>query len=121
MKGAIHNEKKMTVTTKKSSYPTMTCWEETRPPTRKFRLEQARKCYSTYTRVPFVQDGESAVEIEFSSRESVVMAIKNYTIFSGVDYRVFESEPLTFHAKCMQYGRGCDWLIHASLIQRKCC
>ncbi|XP_025625200.1 uncharacterized protein [Arachis hypogaea] len=44
-------------------------------------------------------------------REAVMMAVKDYTIRRGVDYRVYESEPLTFYAKCTQYGSGCDWLI----------
>ncbi|XP_057720251.1 uncharacterized protein LOC130934727 [Arachis stenosperma] len=33
----------------------------------------------------------------------------------------YESEPLTFYAKCTQYGSGCDWLIRVSLISRKYC
>ncbi|XP_016173466.1 uncharacterized protein LOC107615969 [Arachis ipaensis] len=71
--------------------------------------------------IPFVQDGEFAVGMEFGSREDMVMAIRRYTLSKGVDYRVYESEPLTFYAKYLQYGRGSDWLIQASLIQRKCC
>ncbi|RYR01519.1 hypothetical protein Ahy_B06g080397 [Arachis hypogaea] len=67
--------------------------------------------------VPIVADGEFAVGMEFSSREAVIKAIKEYTIRRSVDYRVYESEPLTFYAKCTQYGSGCDWLIrdHAKL------
>ncbi|XP_025635594.1 uncharacterized protein [Arachis hypogaea] len=61
--------------------------------------------------VPMVADGEFAVGMEFSSREAVIKAIKDYTIRRSVDYRVYESEPLTFYAKCTQYGSGCDWLI----------
>ncbi|XP_025631056.1 uncharacterized protein [Arachis hypogaea] len=61
--------------------------------------------------IPIVADGEFAVGMEFSSREAVIMAMKDYTIRRGVDYRVYESEPLTFYAKCTQYGSGCDWLI----------
>ncbi|XP_057755689.1 uncharacterized protein LOC130974863 [Arachis stenosperma] len=71
--------------------------------------------------VPFVADGEFAVGMEFSSREAVIKAIKEYTIRRSVDYRVYESEPLTFYAKCTQYGSGCDWLIRVSLISRKYC
>ncbi|XP_016187674.1 uncharacterized protein LOC107629404 [Arachis ipaensis] len=69
----------------------------------------------------FVADGEFAMGMEFSSREAVIVAIKNYTIRRGVDYRVYESEPLTFYAKCTQYGSGCDWLIRVSMIRRKYC
>ncbi|RYQ84979.1 hypothetical protein Ahy_B10g104486 isoform E [Arachis hypogaea] len=49
------------------------------------------------------------------------MAMKDYTIRRGVDYRVYESEPLTFYAKCTQYRSGCDWLIRVSMISRKYC
>ncbi|RYR33103.1 hypothetical protein Ahy_A10g047676 [Arachis hypogaea] len=66
-------------------------------------------------------DGEFAIGVEFSSREAVMMAVKDYTIRRGVDYRVYESEPLTFYAKCTQYGSGCDWLIRVSMISRKYC
>ncbi|RYQ87858.1 hypothetical protein Ahy_B09g095399 [Arachis hypogaea] len=61
--------------------------------------------------IPIVADGEFAVGMEFSSREAVIKAIKEYIIRRSVDYRMYESEPLTFYAKCTQYGSGCDWLI----------
>ncbi|RYR27903.1 hypothetical protein Ahy_B01g051980 [Arachis hypogaea] len=56
--------------------------------------------------VPFVVDGEFAVGMEFSSREAVIKAMKEYTLRRSVDYRVYESEPLTFYTKCTQYGSG---------------
>ncbi|RYQ81837.1 hypothetical protein Ahy_B10g100440 isoform B [Arachis hypogaea] len=68
-----------------------------------------------------IADGEFAVGMEFSSRKAVIKAIKDYTIRRSVDYRVYESEPLTFYAKCTQYGSGCDWLIRVSMISRKYC
>ncbi|XP_016192223.1 uncharacterized protein LOC107633102 [Arachis ipaensis] len=68
-----------------------------------------------------VTDGEFVISIEFSSREIVIAAIKDYTIRWGVNYRVCESEPITFYAKCVQYGTNCNWLIRASLIKRKFC
>ncbi|RYR78806.1 hypothetical protein Ahy_A01g003661 [Arachis hypogaea] len=55
-----------------------------------------------------VSDGKFVVGMEFSSRETVIAAIKDYTIRRGVDYRVCESEPTTFYAKCVQYGTSCD-------------
>ncbi|RYR13861.1 hypothetical protein Ahy_B04g070627 isoform D [Arachis hypogaea] len=67
------------------------------------------------------EDGEFRIGIEYCSRKSVVAAIRSYTISRGVDYNVYESEPLTFYAKCKTYGRGCNWLIRASLIQKKSC
>ncbi|XP_016162717.1 uncharacterized protein LOC107605365 [Arachis ipaensis] len=67
------------------------------------------------------EDGEFRIGMEYSSRKSVVAAIRNFTISKGVDYEVYESEPQTFYAKCKMYGRGCDWLIRASLIRKKGC
>ncbi|XP_015961255.1 uncharacterized protein LOC107485255 [Arachis duranensis] len=67
------------------------------------------------------EDGEFRIGMEYSSRKSVVAAIRRYTIVRGVDYDVYESEPQTFYAKCKMYGRGCDWLIRASLIRKKDC
>ncbi|RYR68730.1 hypothetical protein Ahy_A03g015210 [Arachis hypogaea] len=71
--------------------------------------------------LPVVADGEFMVGMEFSSREAVIKAMKDYTIRRGVDYRVYESEPTTFYAKCTQYGSGCDWLIRVSKMSRKYC
>ncbi|RYR61447.1 hypothetical protein Ahy_A04g018628 [Arachis hypogaea] len=67
--------------------------------------------YMNAAELPIVMDGEFTVGMEFSSREAVIKATKDYTIRRGVDYRVYESEPTTFYAKCTQYGAGCDWLI----------
>ncbi|XP_016168863.1 uncharacterized protein LOC107611456 [Arachis ipaensis] len=47
--------------------------------------------------------------------------MKEYTLRRSVDYSVYESEPLTFYAKCTQYRSGCDWLIRVSMISRKHC
>ncbi|XP_057719389.1 uncharacterized protein LOC130933793 [Arachis stenosperma] len=68
-----------------------------------------------------VADGEFMVGMEFNSREAVIKTMKDYTIRRGVDYRVYESEPTTFYAKCTQYGSGCDWLIRVSKMSRKYC
>ncbi|RYR13413.1 hypothetical protein Ahy_B04g070428 isoform A [Arachis hypogaea] len=56
--------------------------------------------------LPLMPDDEFTVGMEFSSREAVIKAMKDYTIRKGVDYRVHESEPTTFYAKCTQYGAG---------------
>ncbi|XP_025679166.1 uncharacterized protein [Arachis hypogaea] len=53
------------------------------------------------------EDGEFRIGMEYSSRKSVVAAIRNFTISNGVDYEM--------------YGHGCDWLIRASLIRKKGC
>ncbi|XP_025670048.1 uncharacterized protein [Arachis hypogaea] len=74
-----------------------------------------------FMRVADPEDGEFWIGMEYSSRKSVVVAIRSYTIARGVDYDVYESEPQTFYAKCKMYGHGCDWLIRASLIRKKGC
>ncbi|RYR69030.1 hypothetical protein Ahy_A03g015548 [Arachis hypogaea] len=65
------------------------------------------------------EDGEFRIGMEYSSKKSVVAAIRSYTIARRVDYDVYESESQTFYAKCKMYGRGCDRLIRASLIRKK--
>ncbi|XP_025697392.1 uncharacterized protein [Arachis hypogaea] len=79
--------------------------------------------FPKYTNIGVVdgEDGEFWIGMEYSSRKSVVAAIRSFTIGKGVDYEVYESEPQTFYAKCKMYGRGCDWLIRASLIRKKGC
>ncbi|RYR57137.1 hypothetical protein Ahy_A05g022875 [Arachis hypogaea] len=67
------------------------------------------------------EDGEFRIGMEYSSRNSVVTATRSYTISRRVDYNVCEFEPQTFCAKCKTYGHRCDWLIRASLIQKKGC
>ncbi|RYR24951.1 hypothetical protein Ahy_B02g058560 [Arachis hypogaea] len=61
-----------------------------------------------------VADDLFMMGMEFSSREAVIKAMKDYTIRRGVDYRVYELEPTIFYAKCSQYGGGCDWLIRVT-------
>ncbi|KAL4329786.1 hypothetical protein AHAS_Ahas13G0334900 [Arachis hypogaea] len=50
------------------------------------------------------EDGEFRIGMKYSSRKLVVTAIRSYTIFRGVDYNVYESEPQTFYEKCKTYG-----------------
>ncbi|RYR29277.1 hypothetical protein Ahy_B01g053645 [Arachis hypogaea] len=52
------------------------------------------------------EDGEFKIGMEYSSRKSIVTAIRSYTISMGVDYNVYESEPQMFFAKCKTYGHG---------------
>ncbi|RYR76461.1 hypothetical protein Ahy_A01g001057 [Arachis hypogaea] len=63
-----------------------------------------------------LEDREFRIRMEYNSRKSVIAVIRSYTISRRVDYNMYESEPQTFCAKCKTYGRGCDWLIRASLI-----
>ncbi|XP_072070206.1 uncharacterized protein [Arachis hypogaea] len=43
--------------------------------------------------VDYPEDGEFRIGMEYGSRESVITAIRSYTISRGVDYVVYESEP----------------------------
>ncbi|XP_016195235.1 uncharacterized protein LOC107636225 [Arachis ipaensis] len=83
--------------------------------------DNSKICDVTAAELPLMPDDEFTVGMEFSSREAVIKAMKDYTIRKGVDYRVHESEPTTFYAKCTQYGAGCDWLIRVSKMSRKFC
>ncbi|MED6217956.1 hypothetical protein PIB30_022574 [Stylosanthes scabra] len=69
----------------------------------------------------FVPGGEFAIGMEFNFRESVIKAVKEYTISRGVDYWVREFEPTTFYAQCVHHKANCAWLIRVSLIKRKFC
>ncbi|RYR31809.1 hypothetical protein Ahy_B01g056728 [Arachis hypogaea] len=51
-------------------------------------------------RVADPKDGEFRIGIEYDSRKSVITML---------------------YAKCKNCGRGCDWFIRASLIQKKAC
>ncbi|RYR24804.1 hypothetical protein Ahy_B02g058351 [Arachis hypogaea] len=77
--------------------------------------------YMNAVELPVVTDGEFIVGMEFSSREVMIKAMKDYTIRRSIDYWVYESEPTTFYAKCTQYGAGCDWLIRVSKMCKKYC
>ncbi|RYR07678.1 hypothetical protein Ahy_B05g075085 [Arachis hypogaea] len=55
----------------------------------------------------------------FQSKEEVVLMVKNYNIRRGVQYKVFESDQLKYHGKCVQFGNGCNWLIRVTIRQRK--
>ncbi|RYR79437.1 hypothetical protein Ahy_A01g004249 [Arachis hypogaea] len=60
----------------------------------------------TSAEIPFIADGEFAVGMEFSSREGVIKAIKEYTIRRSVDYRVscFDRQNEVFEVREMSSG-----------------
>ncbi|XP_052117548.1 uncharacterized protein LOC107487537 [Arachis duranensis] len=77
--------------------------------------------YVNAAELPIMPNGEFIMGMEFSSREAVIKVMEDYNIRRGGDYRVHESEPTAFYAKCTQYGTGCDWLIRVSKMSRKYC
>ena len=56
----------------------------------------------------YVADGEFHAGMIFSDREAIVQAVKNYSLSRSVDYKVHESEPLTFYCKCKHFGFKCQ-------------
>ncbi|XP_016168324.1 uncharacterized protein LOC107610846 [Arachis ipaensis] len=62
---------------------------------------------------------EFEVGQRFETKEKAVMTIKSYNIRRGVEYKVFESDQLKYHGKCVQFGNGCNWLIRVTMRQRK--
>ncbi|XP_057760898.1 uncharacterized protein LOC130981319 [Arachis stenosperma] len=48
----------------------------------------------------------------FQSKAEVVLTVKNYNICRSVKYKVFESDQLKYHEKCMQFGNGCNLADH---------
>ncbi|RYR57492.1 hypothetical protein Ahy_A05g023224 [Arachis hypogaea] len=67
---------------------------------------------------PIVTAGKFVVEIKFSFRVIVIMAMKDYTIRRCVDYRMYESKLMIFYFKYTQYNTSCDLLIRISMIRR---
>ncbi|RYR31944.1 hypothetical protein Ahy_B01g056892 [Arachis hypogaea] len=64
------------------------------------------------------KDEEFRIRIEYSSRQSIVAAIRSSTISRRVDYIVCESEPQTFYAKCKMFGCGysdTQWEAHVPM------
>ncbi|XP_057763526.1 uncharacterized protein LOC130983402 [Arachis stenosperma] len=62
---------------------------------------------------------EFEVGQRFEIKEEAVLTIKSYNIRRGVEYKVFESDQLKYHGKCVQFGNGCNWLIRVTMRQRK--
>ncbi|RYR68559.1 hypothetical protein Ahy_A03g015051 [Arachis hypogaea] len=77
--------------------------------------------YINVAEFPIMMDGEFIVGMEFSYRETVIKAIKDYTIRRGVNYQVYELELTIFYIKYTQYGTGCDWLIKIKKMSKKYC
>ncbi|XP_057756232.1 uncharacterized protein LOC130975453 [Arachis stenosperma] len=67
--------------------------------------------------------GGSSIEFQigqsFQNKDEVVLSVKDYSIWRGVEYRVIESDHLKYHGKCKQFGKGCTWLIRVALRARK--
>ena len=57
---------------------------------------------------------ELYVGMQFNDRETVVRAFKTYNISRSMDYKLYESEPMTFDCKCKHFGSGCQWLVNVN-------
>ncbi|MED6134838.1 hypothetical protein PIB30_040700 [Stylosanthes scabra] len=63
--------------------------------------------------------GEFQIGQIFQSKEEALLALKNYSIRRGVEYKVFESDHKKYHGKCKEFGNGCNWLIRVTNRRRK--
>ncbi|MED6116604.1 hypothetical protein PIB30_101793 [Stylosanthes scabra] len=52
-------------------------------------------------------------------KEEVLLALKNYSIHRGVEYRVMESDHEKYHGKYKAFGDGCNWLIRVTNRRKK--
>ncbi|MED6186521.1 hypothetical protein PIB30_067445 [Stylosanthes scabra] len=55
----------------------------------------------------------------FQTKEDAVLSVKSYSIRRGVEYKVKESNHAKYHARCKNFGSGCEWLICVALPTRK--
>ncbi|MED6126945.1 hypothetical protein PIB30_083371 [Stylosanthes scabra] len=55
----------------------------------------------------------------FVNKDVAVLAMKNYNIRRGVEYRVMELDHAKYHGRCKLFGQGCNWLIRLTLRKRK--
>ena len=56
----------------------------------------------------YVTDGKFYTRMIFNDKEAIVQAVKNYNISRLVDYKVHESELLTFYCKCKNFVSECQ-------------
>ncbi|RYR68858.1 hypothetical protein Ahy_A03g015347 [Arachis hypogaea] len=64
---------------------------------------------------------EDDISVERNVADVANVLVDQHSSIRGIDYRVYESEPTIFYAKCVHYGTSCDWLIRVSLIKRQYC
>ena len=69
----------------------------------------------------FDNAGENELYIgqQFPNKEAVLFAVKNYSIRRSVEYKVLESDQLTYHGKCKHFGNGCTWSIRITYRRKK--
>ncbi|MED6143723.1 hypothetical protein PIB30_008670 [Stylosanthes scabra] len=67
-----------------------------------------------YGSIGFSVGGEFQIGQIFQSKEEALLALKNYSIRRGVEYKVFESDHEKYHDKCKEFGNGCNWLIRVT-------
>ncbi|MED6188534.1 hypothetical protein PIB30_086915 [Stylosanthes scabra] len=69
--------------------------------------------------VPTSVGGEFQIGQTFQSKEEVLLAVKNYSIRRGVEYKVFMSDHDKYHGKCNEFWNGCNWMIRVTNWRRK--
>ncbi|RYR74218.1 hypothetical protein Ahy_A02g008850 [Arachis hypogaea] len=49
------------------------------------------------------------------NRETVLIAVKNYSIRWNAEYIILESDRLKYHCRCKQFTNGCPWSVRVAL------
>ena len=65
--------------------------------------------------------GENELHVgkHFPNKEAVLFAVKNYSIQRSVQYKVLESDHVTYHGKCKYFGNECSWSIRVTYLRKK--
>ena len=65
--------------------------------------------------------GEEELHIgqQFPNKDAVLFAVKNYSIRRSVEYKVLESDQLTYHGKCKHFGNGCSGVYALHIIGKR--
>ncbi|MED6115616.1 hypothetical protein PIB30_092396 [Stylosanthes scabra] len=69
--------------------------------------------------VDVLMPNEFEIRQIFQTKEDVVLSVKSYSIHRGVEYKMKKSNHTKYHARCKNFGSGCEWLIRIALRTRK--
>ncbi|MED6152642.1 hypothetical protein PIB30_093991 [Stylosanthes scabra] len=61
------------------------------------------------------EEAEFMVGHRMRNCDTVLMAVKNYSIRRNTEYRFVESDRFKYHCRCKHYTAGCPWMIRVAL------
>ncbi|RYR54676.1 hypothetical protein Ahy_A06g029981 isoform A [Arachis hypogaea] len=64
----------------------------------------------------YALSGEMELEVglKFLNRETAMLAVKNYNIRRGAEYKVVESDQARYVCRCKQFGDQCRWSVRVA-------